>query len=102
MTLEMLRTIKPHVLLMDLSLPEINGLEIVATVRGEPQHKNLEIIVATDRGGRREASILKGMGVNHFLTKPVDQEELSMLLRPLLERPLSISSPPSPPYSVRT
>ncbi len=95
MALEMIESIKPNVLLLDLSLPEINGFELVATVRGDSLTENLNIIVVTDRGGRREASVLKSMGVKIFLTKPVDSANLAEVLRPLLERSKSISAPPS-------
>ena len=93
MALDVMRTIKPHVIVIDLNLPEINGLEIIATLRGDPQISRVEVIVATSSGGRREATLLQSLGVRHFLAKPVDGEELAVLLRPFLER----SSLPAPP-----
>jgi serine/threonine-protein kinase len=89
MALEMVEKEKPHVLLVDLSLPKVNGLEVVATIRGEQGNEDLKIIVVADRGGEQESSILKMMGVSRFLSKPVDADELAVMLRPLLERPLS-------------
>jgi len=98
MALELLESVKPHVLILDLGLPEINGLEIAMTVRGDPDFANLEIIVVADKGGRSEAAILKGLGVKRFLNKPVDENALADILRPMLERPISKSSPPATPY----
>ena len=97
MTLEMIESVKPNLLMLDLSLPEINGFELVATIRGDSLTKNLNIIVVTDRGGQREASVLKSMGVKIFLTKPIDSADLAEVLRPLLERPRSMSVPPQLP-----
>jgi serine/threonine protein kinase len=97
MTLEMIESVKPNLLMLDLSLPEINGFELVATIRGDSLTKNLNIIVVTDRGGQREASVLKSMGVKIFLTKPIDSADLAEVLRPLLERPGSMSIPPQLP-----
>jgi serine/threonine-protein kinase len=94
MALDVLRTVKPHVVVIDLNLPEINGLEVIATLRGDPDIARAEVIVATGKAGRREAALLQGLGVRHFLAKPVDGEELAVLLRPFLERPTSIPSPP--------
>ena len=94
--LELLDSIKPHVLVLDMSLPEVNGLEIAASVVGDPDYQHLTIIAVSDTAGNRDAALMKSMGVDYFLTKPVDYEELSDLLRPLLERPMSISSPPAP------
>jgi serine/threonine-protein kinase len=94
MALDVMRTVKPHVVVIDLNLPEINGLEVIATLRGDPDLSRAEVIVATGSAGRREAALLHGLGVRHFLAKPVDFEELAVLLRPFLERPTSIPSPP--------
>jgi len=96
MALDLVETISPHLLLIDLSLPDLNGIEVVATLRGDERWKYMQIIVVSGNGGKREAAILSNMNVIAFLTKPIDQEELADLLRPLLERPMSISnSPPS-------
>ena len=95
MALEMLEKIRPDVVLVDLSLPEVNGLEVVATIRGEQGSEDLKIIVVADRGGSKEAGILEMLGITQFMTKPVDAESLAVLLRPILERPISRSSRPS-------
>ena len=94
MALDVMRTVKPHVLVLDLSLPEINGFEIIATLRGDPDLQRTEVVVATGDGGKREAALLRGMGVRHFIAKPVDGEALAELLRPFLERPISVPAGP--------
>jgi eukaryotic-like serine/threonine-protein kinase len=97
MALSLLESLKPHVVLIDLGLPEMNGLEVAAAIRGDDENRHVEIIVVADKGGKREADILRGLGVTRFLTKPVDQDTLADLLRPLLERNLSAtrSHPPT-------
>jgi serine/threonine-protein kinase len=92
MALDMIEKERPHVLLIDLTLPEINGLEVIATIRGEQGNEDLAIIVAAERGGDRESNILALMGITHFLNKPVDSDSLAILLRPLLERRMSNSA----------
>jgi eukaryotic-like serine/threonine-protein kinase len=91
MALKLFNEFDPHVVIIDLSLPEINGLEVAATLRGETGGANLIIIVVAQDGGHREAKILEQLKVNHFLTKPIDAETLSDMLRPMLERSLSLS-----------
>lgn len=78
---------KPDVLLVDLALPEINGLELVATLRGDPAFANLNIVVVSEAGGQHEARILSALDVHHFYTKPVDLENLAEIICPLLDRP---------------
>jgi len=95
MALDVLRTVKPHVLVLDLNLPEINGVELIATLRGDPEIARTEVIVATGKAGRRDASLLQSLGVRHFLAKPVDGEELAVILRHFLERPSMPAPPPT-------
>jgi CheY-like chemotaxis protein len=92
--LNLVDEIRPHVLVLDLALPQVNGLEVAASVVGDEENSHTRIIVVTDKGGDLEAGILEEMGVRYFLTKPVDVKELANLLRPPLEAPLALSNPP--------
>lgn len=89
MALKMFDEIQPNVVVLDLSLPEINGLEVAATIRGDHVNDTVAIIVVSQTGGKRELEILHRLKINRYLTKPVDRDELADELRPLLERPLS-------------
>ena len=75
MALKLVEDFDPHVLLVDLELQEINGLEVVATLRGDEKYNHLPIIVVAKKGSQKEASILSGLHVDNFLTKPVDQDD---------------------------
>ena len=100
MALKLVEDFNPHVLLVDLELQEINGLEVVATLRGDEKYNHLPIIVVAKKGSQKEASILSGLHVDNFLTKPVDQDELASILRRFLERRINLttrSSMPPPP-----
>ena len=70
----------------------------MATLRGDTNNDGVSIIVASVKGGEREAAILRQLRVNRYLTKPVDRDTLAEELRPILERPISGSrlSAPSP------
>jgi serine/threonine-protein kinase len=96
MTLQMVESLKPNVLLLDLNLPAVNGFEVVATLRGEAQNDDLRIIVVSSSGGTSEIGLLATMDVCSFLPKPVDSDDLAQVLRPLLEqrisRPVPVSS----------
>ena len=89
MALKMLDEVRPNAVILDLNLPEINGLEVVATLRGDPINDAVSIIVVTQKGSRQEADILNRLRVNRYLTKPVDTDTLAEELRPILERPIS-------------
>jgi serine/threonine-protein kinase len=86
MALKMFDEIRPNVLILDLSLPEINGLEVAATIRGDHANDAVSIIIVSETGGRREVEILNRLKINRYLVKPVDRDQLADELRPLLER----------------
>jgi CheY-like chemotaxis protein len=90
MALKMVEEIQPSVVISELSLPEVNGLELVATLRGDPLYNDTTIIVVSEIGGKKETEILGKLDVDCFLAKPVDQDTLACQLRPLLERPISV------------
>ena len=100
MALTLVEEFDPDALVIDLNLHEVNGLEVVATLRGDKQYAHLPIIVISTQGSRQEANILGGLHVNYFLTKPVDRDELAGILRQFLERRINLtthSSMPPPP-----
>lgn len=81
----------PAVAIVDLQLPDINGLEVVATLRAECPR--FPIAVVTGVGGAKDWSVLSSLGADVFLPKPLDREELVRAVRRLIGR----SSLPPPP-----
>ena len=72
--LDQLQEQTPDVILLDLMLPDMDGLEIVRFVRGDARLKDVPIIVMTASFGRREECL--GSGCNDFLAKPFNPEML--------------------------
>jgi diguanylate cyclase (GGDEF)-like protein len=71
----------PHVLLLDLSMPKVSGLDILARLREDEQLRLIPVIVLTgntDAGSKLSAL---SMGATDFLSKPVDPSELALRLR---------------------
>ncbi len=82
---DLVRASRPDVVLLDIMMPHLSGLEILAQLRGQAEHADLPVIVltaATDRPTRLEAIRL---GANEFLGKPVDSVELEARLRNVLQ-----------------
>lgn len=65
----------PVVVLLDLKLPKLNGLEVLAEVRGDPQLSHTPIVMLTS--SREEQDLVRSyeLGVNAFVVKPVDFKE---------------------------
>ena len=81
--LNILSTTSVDLLLSDLEMPRVDGLELANAVRNMPQHKHLPILILSSRNPetipakRREA-------VTGWVTKPVDSELLSRWIHRLL------------------
>lgn len=74
----------PDIILMDLTLPEMDGLEATARIRSDPEMSEVPIIAVTahqESDFREEA---KASGFNAYVTKPIDGAWLSELIKGLL------------------
>lgn len=68
------------VLLLDVSMPEIDGLELCRTVRQLPQFEHLPIIMLTARDGAFDKVKGRMAGATEYLTKPFDADQLRQMV----------------------
>lgn len=71
-------------ILLDVSMPGVDGLELCRTVRSLPQFKSLPIIMLTARDGAFDRVQGRLAGATEYLTKPFDGEHLRQTLRQFL------------------
>lgn len=73
----------PNVILVDLYMPEMNGLEFVTTVRSNPIYNDLPIIMVSTELEMSQLALTYNAGVNEYIMKPFDpimiQEKLQMV-----------------------
>lgn len=62
----------PAVVLLDLKLPKIDGLEVLERIKGDPTQRQIPIVMLT--ASREESDLIRSyeLGVNAFVVKPVD------------------------------
>jgi diguanylate cyclase (GGDEF)-like protein len=72
---------RPDVVLMDLMMPDVNGLEILEQMRGEPALKHIPVIILTSATDPETKLKALELGATDFLGKPVDSSELALRLR---------------------
>jgi two-component system KDP operon response regulator KdpE len=77
---------KPDLILLDLGLPDRDGLELVAALRGEPRSA-LIVVSARDQTEQKVAAL--DLGADDYITKPFDTEELLARVRASLRQRLA-------------
>jgi twitching motility two-component system response regulator PilG len=84
--LKVINTNPIELLLLDVTMPEIDGLEFCRTVRSIPKFKNLPIIMLTTRD--KFSDKLRGqlVGITHYLTKPVEPKKLLKIVAKCVEK----------------
>ncbi|MCW8956642.1 MAG: response regulator, partial [Gammaproteobacteria bacterium] len=76
---------KPDLILVDMEMPKMNGLELTSHVRASDNIKNLPIIMITSRSTDKHRKTAQEKGVNHFMVKPFAEDELAGHIHSLLE-----------------
>jgi len=62
----------PAVILLDLKLPKINGLEVLQQIRGDESLKRIPVVVLTSSHEEQDLIASYSLGVNAYVVKPVD------------------------------
>jgi len=73
----------PRLVLLDLKLPKITGLQVLQWVRADPRTKDLPVIVLTSFEDDREVVEIFRLGVSGYLVKPLNKDEFIALARKL-------------------
>ncbi|MDR1276317.1 MAG: Hpt domain-containing protein, partial [Candidatus Accumulibacter sp.] len=81
--LELLRDRVPDLMLVDIEMPRMDGFELTRAVRASERTKDIPIIVITSRTADKHRNYAFEIGVNHFLGKPFQEDELLELIRGL-------------------
>jgi CheY-like chemotaxis protein len=70
-------------ILLDLNLPDMSGIDILEKVKSNPNTKRLPVIVLTTTDDEREIQRCYDLGANVYITKPVDYDSFANAIRQL-------------------
>jgi two-component system response regulator len=73
----------PHIVLLDLNLPKISGLDVLRAIRAEQATKRLPVVILTSSREERDVASGYDLGVNSYIVKPVDFTQFSEAVRQL-------------------
>jgi len=66
----------PHIMLVDMEMPRMNGLELTAHMRANEATRNIPVIMITSRNTEKHRNLAAAAGVDAYLNKPFSEEEL--------------------------
>ena len=84
--LELVRSKKPDLMILDLMLPKMNGFDVCKAVRRNPETAHLPIIMLTAKGEEIDKIIGLEIGADDYITKPFSIKELIARVRAILRR----------------
>ena len=71
---------RPHIILLDLRLPKIDGLEVLKTIKTHDELRHLPVIVLTTSNAENDMARAYEFHANSYLVKPVDFENFTKLM----------------------
>ncbi len=85
--LEQLLDIVPDAMLVDIEMPRMDGFDLTRHVRADARLKRVPIIMITSRIAEKHRNYARELGVDHYLGKPYQEEELLRLIAGYVRRP---------------
>jgi len=82
--LSKIQTARPDLVITDLEMPEMTGVELIANLRSLSDFKTLPIVLLTARGGAEVRQEGHGAGADNYLSKPFSDLELLTIIRNLI------------------
>jgi CheY-like chemotaxis protein len=72
---------RPGLILLDIKLPGMDGMEFLRRIKADPKLKPIPVVVLTTSAGEKEIVESYGCGANSYIVKPVDFEEFVKVIK---------------------
>ncbi|MFM7656213.1 MAG: response regulator transcription factor [Paracoccaceae bacterium] len=77
--------VQPDLVILDLMLPGMSGLEILSSLRANPATEALRVLMLTAKGQGRDREAAERAGVSAFMSKPFSNAQMRAQVRALME-----------------
>jgi two-component system, cell cycle response regulator DivK len=86
LALDVLTGFHPDLILLDLQLPDMDGLELTRRLKADPVRRSIPIVVVTAYAMKGDEERARAAGADHYISKPVDKNVFRQVVAQLLER----------------
>ena len=100
--IEILQELTPDIILLDIEMPRMDGFEVATQVRHQRRLKDIPIIMITSRTGEKHRERAMEIGVNDYMGKPFQEDELMTRIEELLEEQALLNSHKDEDFSETT
>jgi len=84
--LEKIERTKPNLVVLDLMLPEVDGIELCRKLKADPLTQSIPVIMVTAKGEESDVVLGLGVGADDYVTKPFSPRELTARVKAVLRR----------------
>ncbi|MBD3392851.1 MAG: response regulator [Chitinivibrionales bacterium] len=74
---------KSYLLLLDIRMPKVDGIEVLRQVKADPELKKVPVIMITTTDDPREVERCHSLGCSNYVTKPIDYDKFVKAIRQL-------------------
>lgn len=89
-----LAAISTKVVLLDIKLPKVDGIEVLRRLKSDPRTRDIPIVMLTSSGQERDITEAYKLGANSFVTKPIKFDEFARVVAELGIYWLMLNRPP--------
>ncbi len=84
--LDLIRAVRPDVILLDITMPEIGGIPVCSEIKSDPITSNAQIVIVSARTERDFVSASIEAGASEYVTKPFQPADLVRRVRRVLDK----------------
>jgi len=95
--IENIKKLKPKLVICDIMMPGINGMEIAKRIKSDPEIKNIKVIILSGKSYESEKQKALHIGVDYFISKPYEPPKLVEIIKSIIGESKNPPPPPSIP-----